>query len=100
MQLPAAAIIRCKRWSYCAADGACRLFSPDTPGQQSVGWPGSATREQQAWYSGSSERPQALNPSYRPPPGAAPQQQCLVISASSGGGVFPGGSGGGGGGIP
>ncbi|KAL4449531.1 hypothetical protein ABPG77_007175 [Micractinium sp. CCAP 211/92] len=98
----AAAVIRCKRWSYRAADGACRLYSPDVPGQQAVSWVGGGvTEEQQAWFSGSAERPQMFDSSYTPPPGTAPQQQCLVLTASSGG-TFPGsdsGGGGGGGGI-
>ncbi|KAL4443905.1 hypothetical protein ABPG75_011642 [Micractinium tetrahymenae] len=88
---PAAAVIRCKRWSLRSADGACRLYAPDRAGARNASWPGSAsTPEQQAWFSGSAERPQVLNPSYKPPPGAAPLQQCLVISGGGGGGGFPG----------
>ncbi len=98
MQQAAAAVIRCKRWSYRAADGACRLYSPDVPGQQAVSWVGGGvTEEQQAWFSGSAERPQMFDSSYMPAPGTPPQQQCLVLTASSGG-IFPGSDSGGGGG--
>lgn len=97
LQQPAAAVVRCKLWSFRAADGACRLYAPDAAGRRAVTWlgGGSLPPELHAWFSGSAERPQVLNPAYRSPPEAEPQQQCLTISPSTGG-SFPGGDGGGG----
>ncbi|KAL4443906.1 hypothetical protein ABPG75_011643 [Micractinium tetrahymenae] len=92
-----AAVIRCKRWSFRSADGACRLFLPDRPGQRNVSLPGSGLpqQEQQTWFSGTAEQPRVLSPLYQPPQGAAPLQQCLVIATTGGGGLFAGGGGGG-----
>lgn len=94
LQQTAAAVIRCKRWSYRAADGACRLFSPDRPGQRTVGLPGSgALPQDQAWFSGTAEQPLVLRPTGVPSPGATPPRQCLVLATTGGGGDIPGGAG-------
>ncbi len=94
LQQPGSAVILCKRWSFRSSDGACRLFSPDKPGQRNASLPGSGTSPQdQAWYSGTAEQPRVLRPTVVPPSDAAPLQQCLVVATTGGDGAFPGGNG-------